>query len=98
MISAILAMFIGGIGQAFEADGAGTVTGLGWAALFLSILGLVGSILVKNKPKAGGVLMLIAGIGGIISISFFYILAGALLIIPGLISLFSKQKSTSINA
>jgi len=54
IISGILAMTIGGLGTAFSAQGANTVGTLGIGAVLLSVLGIVGSILVKNKPKIGG--------------------------------------------
>ena len=33
LVSAVLALFVGGLGGAFDAEGAGTVVGLGWSAL-----------------------------------------------------------------
>ncbi|QQE78097.1 DUF4064 domain-containing protein [Alicyclobacillus sp. SO9] len=94
VIAAITAMFIGGVGGAFGANGASTITSLGWGALFASIVGLIGSILVSGKPKVAAVLMLIGGIAGIISVSYFYILPGILLIIPGIMSFFVKPKTS----
>lgn len=41
IICAFVALLIGGMGAAFEADGANTVIGLGWGAVALSILGIV---------------------------------------------------------
>ncbi|QQE78081.1 DUF4064 domain-containing protein [Alicyclobacillus sp. SO9] len=93
IIAAIMAMIAGGIGGAFGASGASTVTGLGWGALAASVVGLIGSILVSGKPKAAAVLMLIGGIAGIIFVSYFYILPGILLIIPGIMSFFIKPKT-----
>jgi uncharacterized membrane protein SirB2 len=47
-------------------------------------LAIVGAIVVKINPKIGGTLMLISGIGGLISISMFYVLATVFLVIAGL--------------
>ncbi|WP_067924774.1 DUF4064 domain-containing protein [Alicyclobacillus shizuokensis] len=93
IIAGIMAMVVGGIGSAFGASGSDQVTGLGWGAVFASIVGLVGAILVKNYAKVAGILMLIGGIAGIICVSYFYILPGILLIIPGIMSLFVKAKA-----
>lgn len=95
ILCAFMALMIGGIGAAFEADGANSVIGLGWAAIALSILGIVGSVMVKSKAKAGGIMMLIAAIGGIICISAFYILPGVLLLIGGLMGVFRKEKASA---
>lgn len=93
---AFLALFIGGIGSAAgEADG-DTVIMLGWLAVFVSIIGIIGSVLVKFKPKFGGVLLLLSGIVGFIAVSFFWILSGVLLIISGLMGLIRKDTKTQM--
>ncbi|PGZ97119.1 hypothetical protein COE51_15155 [Bacillus pseudomycoides] len=95
ILCAFMALMIGGIGAAFEADGANSIIGLGWAAIALSILGIVGSVMVKSKAKVGGIMMLVAAIGGIICISAFYILPGILLLIGGLMGVFRKEKASA---
>ncbi|KFM95117.1 DUF4064 domain-containing protein [Bacillus clarus] len=94
ILGAILALMIGGLGAAFEADGANSIIGLGWAAVALSILGIVGSVMVKSKAKAGGIMMTIAAIGGFICIFVFYLLPGILLLIGGLMGIFRKDKAS----
>lgn len=74
IICAFVALLIGGMGAAFEADGANTVIGLGWGAVALSILGIVGSVMVRSKAKVGGIMMTVAAIGGFICISIIYLL------------------------
>lgn len=91
IISGFMAMMLGGVAGAFEAEGASTVGNLGVSAIAFSILAIVGCVIVKKHVKLGGLFMLIAGIGGIISISMFYILPGALLIIGSLMALLSKD-------
>ncbi|MDE9537504.1 hypothetical protein KKI91_23300, partial [Xenorhabdus bovienii] len=80
IICAFVALLIGGMGAAFEADGANTVIGLGWGAVALSILGIVGSVMVRSKAKVGGIMMTVAAIGGFICISIIYLLPGVLLL------------------
>ncbi|HHK5554661.1 hypothetical protein COL11_00085 [Bacillus anthracis] len=94
IICAFIALMIGGLGAAFEAEGANSIIGLGWAAVGLSILGIVGSVVVKSKAKAGGIMMTIAAIGGFICIFVFYILPGILLLIGGLMGIFRKDKAS----
>jgi len=92
LLGAIVALFLGGLGGAFGMSGAETIVGLGWLAILASIIGLVGAGIVKSKPKAGGALMIISAILGIISVSFAYLLATILLGIGGLLAIFRKEK------
>ncbi|VEF46206.1 membrane protein [Bacillus freudenreichii] len=94
---AILALFIGGVDAAISSSGSSEIIGLGWAAIFLSILGIVGAVLVKGRSKAGGIMMLISAIGGLISISLFYLLPFVLLLIAGLMGIFRKDKTKIVN-
>lgn len=90
------ALFVGGIGAAVQSQGASQIISLGWAALFLSIIGIIGGAIAIAAPKFGGGMMLVAGIGGFISVSLAYIVAGPLLLIGGLLALFArKPKATS---
>ncbi|MDI6679453.1 hypothetical protein CBR56_29205 [Bacillus thuringiensis] len=93
ILCAFIALFIGGLGSALEADGANTVIGLGWGAVALSVLGIVGSVMVRSKAKVGGIMMTIAAIGGFICISLIYLLPGVLLLIGGLMGIFRKDKA-----
>lgn len=94
ILCAFIALFIGGLGSALEADGANTVIGLGWGAVALSVLGIVGSVMVRSKAKVGGIMMTVAAIGGFICISIIYLLPGVLLLIGGLMGIFRKDKAT----
>ncbi|MFJ8531494.1 DUF4064 domain-containing protein [Bacillus sp. NPDC094106] len=95
ILCAFIALFIGGIASAMEADGANSVIGLGWLAVLLSILGIVGSVVVRSNAKAGGIMMTIAAIGGFICVSFVYILPAVLLLIGGLMGIFRKDKTAA---
>src|SRR5699024_10083859 len=97
ILAAILAIFIGGVCAAFAASDSDSIIGLGFSALLASVLGIVGAALVKGKPKVGSLLMFIAGIWGIISISAFYVVSGILLIIAAIIGLFIKNNKVDLN-
>ena len=77
VIGAFIALMFGGLDAAFSDTGESSIIGAGWFAVLLSIVGIVGSVMVKGKPKVGGILMLIAAIGGIISVSWltFYLVS-----------------------
>ncbi|WP_102027124.1 DUF4064 domain-containing protein [Salirhabdus sp. Marseille-P4669] len=88
VLSSILAMFVGSIDAVFT--GSTTVSSLGVSALFASIVGIIGSVVVKKRDKLGGILMIVSAIWGIISISLFYILSFVLLLMAGLMGVFRK--------
>jgi len=86
------AMFAMGLG----AVGGGTA-GNGIAALIFSILGIVGGSMAIAKPKAAGIMMLIATIGGFIAVFVGYIVAAPLLLVGGILSLVAaKQKRATV--
>lgn len=89
---AILALFFGGLGSAFGASGASSISNLGWSAIVFSIVGIVGAAMVNSKTKLSGWLMLVSAIGGVISISLFYLLPFVLLFTAGLMALLKKDR------
>src|SRR5699024_1358784 len=97
ILAAILAMFIGGVGSAFEASDSDSIIGLGFSALLASVLGIVGSALLKGKPKFGSILLFIVGIWVIICISAFYFVSCILLIFFAIIGLFIKNHQVDLN-
>lgn len=46
---------------------------VGWLALFLPILTGIAALFLPTRPLAAGVLILVSGLVGVVSISFFYI-------------------------
>ena len=96
ILSAVFALMMGGLGGAFGASGMGLVVGLGFAALLISIVGLVGGAISDEHQKVGGMMMVACGIGGFIAISAFYIIAGPLLIIGGIIALVNNSKNKKL--
>ena len=89
---AVFALFVGGVDVAFSASGTSSIVGLGVAAILFSLLGLVGGALALNKPKIAGIIMLIAAIGGVISVSWGYVVAFPVLLVGGILALVSHKK------
>ncbi|HLR79548.1 MAG TPA: DUF4064 domain-containing protein [Bacillota bacterium] len=92
-LGAILALLIGGVDSAFNESGTSDIIGLGWGAFLFSTLAIIGSVVVRSKPKLGGVFLLIAAIGGLISISMFYLIPAILLAIAGIMAFVRKDKT-----
>jgi hypothetical protein len=83
LVSAVL--MVGGVGAAVEAEGASQVIGLGWAALGLSLLGLIGAALWIAKPQLAPLIMATAGVAIVFSISMFAVIARPLFLVAALL-------------
>lgn len=92
ILAGLLAMMVGGIGSAFEAEGSGSVVGLGFAAIMLGVLGIIGGALSNRSPGTASILQIIAAIGGFIAVSLFWVLSGVLLIAGGVMAFLARRK------
>ena len=92
---AIFALFVGGLGSAFGAEGAETVTGLGFAAIPLSVLGIVGGALALSRPKTAAWLQLISAVGGLIAISAAYAVAFACLLVGAILAWVESRRAAA---
>ena len=89
-------LFAGGLGAAFEADGADTVIGLGWGGVAFSFLTIVfGAIAMGAQGRTPGVLLILCAIGGAILggtfVAIFMILAG----VGGILALMGGRKQAT---
>ena len=67
VFAAGITLFTGGLGAAFEAEGADTVIGLGWGGLAFAFLTIVlGAVAMGAKGRIPGVLLILCAIGGAI--------------------------------
>jgi hypothetical protein len=99
IIGRMVAIMIGGVAMAFEADGAGTVGGLGFVGVLLGISGIIGGALAGKNPKIAGIIEAASGILGFVAISLFWIAAGASLIAGAVLALMaSREKPTTEGA
>ncbi len=80
-IAAIVTLFLGGMGSAFEAEGAKTIVGLGWGGVLFSFLAIVFGAIAIARPKVAGIGLIIVSILGAI-------LGGTLVAICMVLSLF----------
>ena len=79
LAGAVFMLFAGGLGTILGGPGARTVTGRGFAAIPMAVLGLVGGALAPSRPKAAAWCMGISAVGGVIAISWFYLVAASCL-------------------
>lgn len=96
VIAAVVTLFIGGLATAFEAEGAGTVIGLGWAGVFGSFLVIaLGAVTINAKGKLSSVLLLVVSIvtaivGGTL-VAIFMVLA----LLGSIIALLDKSAASA---
>lgn len=67
VFAALLTLFIGGVGGAFQASGAGMVIGLGWGGLAFAFLAIIfGAVSLGARTRTAGVLLTLSALGGAI--------------------------------
>ena len=67
VFAALVTLFIGGVGGAFQASGAGTVVGLGWGGLAFSFLAIIfGAVSLGARSRLVGILLTLSALGGAI--------------------------------
>lgn len=87
--AALVTLLFGGIGAAFNANGAQTVVGLGWGGVGFSFLAIVCGAVVFARPRGAGIALVIVSILGAILggtlVAIFMVLAllGGVLAIIG---------------
>jgi hypothetical protein len=81
LVSAVLALMVGGLGAPVEPEGASQIIGLGWTALGLSLLGLIGTALWIAKPHLGELIMATAGVAMVFSISIVAVIVRPLFVV-----------------
>lgn len=87
MLGGLLAMTVGSIGSAFEANGAGGIVGLGISCVIVSALAIIFSAMINRNHKTMGWLIIVCGILNFVFVSYFGILSGILIIISGSLAL-----------
>ncbi len=90
LIAALLALEIGGIGAAVGSQGAGLTIDLGWSAFGFCLLGFLGAGLTMGKPPAGALLLLIAGLGFLVSVSWFVLITAPLFLFAALLAFMGR--------
>ena len=91
VIAAGVTLVFGGLGSAFEAEGASTVVGLGWGGVLFSFLTIVlGAVAISAKGRVPGALLIVcafagAALGGTFVAIFMglALLGGILAVVPG---------------
>ena len=91
VIAAGVTLVLGGLGSAFEAEGASTVVGLGWGGVLFSFLTIVlGAIAMGAKGRVPGILLIACALAGAVLggtlVAIFMglaVIGGILAVVPG---------------
>jgi hypothetical protein len=71
IIAGLLALFVGGFGAILDVQGAETVMGLGFGAIILGVIGVIGGAIVNRNTKLASKLLVGGGVLGFVMVSIF---------------------------
>lgn len=93
ILAAVITLLVGGVGGAFQAEGAGMVVGLGWGGIAFSFLTIIfGAVAMNAKGRVPGVLLAICAIAGIILGGTIVALFMLLALIGGILAIIGGKK------
>lgn len=91
--AALVTLLFGGVGAAFDANGAQTVVGLGWGGIAFSFLAIVFGAVAFAKPRGAGIgLVIVSILGAILGgtlVAIFMVLA----LIGGVFAIFGSRSA-----
>lgn len=87
---ALFLLLFGSLAPVFGAAEISPTLALGRTTIYLVVIGIIGAVIVNQKPRIAGILMLLSGIGGFMAVSLAYVIAGPLLIVAGILALLKK--------
>lgn len=92
--AALITLLFGGIGGAFDAEGADTVVGLGWGGLLFSFATIVlGAVAISATSKIPGILLIAAAVLGAVLGGTFVAIFMVLAAIGGILATVSTDPS-----
>ena len=85
-LAALVTLLVGGMGAAFEAEGASTVVGLGWGGVVFSFLAIIfAAVAIGARGRLPGILLMVTSVlgailgGTLVAVFMVLALAGGLL-------------------
>ncbi len=91
-IAAGVTLFLGGIGSAFEAEGAKTVVGLGWGGVLFSFLTIVFGAVAISRSRWAGIALIVSSILGAFLGGTLVAICMALSLIGGILAVIGAKK------
>lgn len=93
LVGTALSFLAGGLGEAFPFLATSSGMELRWAALAFSVMGILGGALASSKASTAGLVMVAAGLGGLMSVAMAYAVAAPLLIAAGVLASLCGESS-----
>jgi hypothetical protein len=97
VVAALVTLFVGGLGSAFNTDGASTVVGLGWGGILFSFLTLIFGAIAFAKPRWAGIGLIACSILGAVLGGTIVAVCMILSLVGGVLCLFDKQSKITSN-
>lgn len=91
IFAALATLLMGGIGAAFQAEGANTVVGFGWGGVLFSFLAIIFAAVAMSRPVGGGIGLVATSILGIVLGGTLVALFMALALVGGVLALFGAK-------
>lgn len=98
ILAALATLFIGGIGSAFQANGASTVVGLGWGGVAFSMFSIVCGAIAFAKPKGAGIALVVTAVTGMIGGGTLVAICMVLSLFGGILSIIGAKKQAPVIA
>lgn len=98
LLAAFVTLFIGGLGAAFQAQGAIAIVGLGWGGVFFAFMTIVfGAICLATTARIYGIVLMLCALAGAVLggtlVAVFMILA----LMGGILASLSPKHGSSGN-
>ena len=91
-------LLVGGVGSAFEAEGATTVVGLGWGGVFFSFMAIVfGAVCLGTTARIHGILLILCSLAGAVLGGTLVAVFMALSLIGGILAALDSQPKKLID-
>lgn len=95
-IAAIVTLFVGGLGSAFQANGAHSIVGFGWGGILFSFLVIIFGAVAFARPRVAGILLIVASILGAILGGTLVAVCMALSLLGGIFAVFGAKKAVPV--
>jgi hypothetical protein len=90
-------LLIGGLGSAFDAEGANTIIGLGWGGVLFSFITIIlGAVAIGVNSKFVGLLLVLSSLAGAILGGTFVAIFMALALVGGILVIFGAKKPKNV--
>jgi len=92
ILAAIVTLSVGGVGSAFNAEGAGTVVGLGWGGMIFSFLTIIlGAICIGTTSRVPGLFLVGCALAGAVLGGTFVAVFMVLALVGGILAMIGTK-------